>query len=124
MKRDLNKINTSVFSVEEKEVFLYTIKETEDGHYEYRKSSRKNKDRDYVVTGESIKKGSVVISTPVYEYKNMNKDNAEPKLVGCEDYTQKLTRILKVYQVEMKGSGKNLKETFLFEKEFTIPKKI
>lgn len=107
-------INTNVFFVEQDGDMLYTKKPTSDGYYD----KKGNSDNfEFVKTGESIKSGSVTISLP--KYKTVDDDQI---FLGREDYTQPLTRNLKVYRVFRQGN-ENESEVFLFEKEYSIDHK-
>ena len=116
---------TSVFSVEYKDDMLYTLKPTIDGYY--KRNDRGNHDNGsnkFIKTGESIKSGSITIQVPIYERKRINRDRDMQTLVGYKDYTQPLSRKIKVYKRERNGSNGNDRLVYLFEKDFSIPKKM
>lgn len=116
---------TSIFSVEYKDDMLYTLKPTRDGYY--KRNDRGNHDNGsnkFIKTGESIKSGSITIQVPIYERKRINRDRDMQTLVGYEDYTQPLSRKIKVYKRERVGSNGKDRLVYLFEKEFSVPEKI
>lgn len=116
-------LNTSVFFVEEKDGVLFTKKPTRDGYYEFVNSNRGNDRQKWVQTGESIKSGNVIIQVPQYETKRLSQDRDERILTGYKEYEQPLTRKIQVYEV-LHSSKDNERKRFLFEKEYTIDKKM
>lgn len=116
--------NTTVFFVEQEGHLLHTKKPTTDGFYkDIRGGNRDSSGREFVKTGESIKTGEIIIHTPVYEFKRINRDRESRELVGYKHYVQPTTRMIDVYEVKEVGSNDNRSERFLFSKEYVIPKK-
>ena len=121
--------NTNVFFTEVKGDTLYTKKPTKDGYYKKVNSANDGFKRVWVETGESIKSGPVANRTAVYkEVKNGKNDLSLIELktvdnfLGYEYKPQKLTRILKVYEVKENSNG-NKNKRFLFKKEYTVTAK-
>lgn len=116
-------LNTSVFFVEEENGMLYTKKPTKDGYYKLVQSNRDNDRREWVETGESIKSGDVTIQIPQYDRKRINKDRDQLIFTGFKEYEQPLTRKIQVYEV-VRNSNDNERKRFLFEKEYTVEKRM